>query len=134
MDEAPIYLFDGDCVLCSRGVHYVLKYEKTPDVQFVAIQSKQGQKLALENDIDPLNPHTFLFIKDGTVLALSDAVFALTRHIGGPARLLLPAAYVPRPIRDFFYRLIAKNRYRLFGKLPSCYVPAPEERHRFVMN
>ena len=59
---APIYLFDGHCVLCSRAVRYVLRHEKSPDIRFVAIQSGEGRTLAVKNDVDPDVPHTFLFV------------------------------------------------------------------------
>ncbi len=128
-----IYLFDGHCVLCSRGVRYVLKYEKSPDVRFVAIQSEEGRRLAERNGVDPDRPHTFLFVEDGRALQRTDAVFALVQKVGGPARRLLFLRFLPRALRDFFYARIAFNRYALFGRLDECYLPAPELRARFTL-
>lgn len=133
MNEAPIYLFDGHCVLCSRGVHYVLRHETQPITRFVSIQSAEGRALANENDVDPENPHTFLYVKNGRALKLSDAVFALGKDIGGPAKYVLWLRFLPRFIRDFAYSLLADNRYRLFGRTDHCYVPNADDRHRFVL-
>ena len=133
MTQNPIYLFDGMCVFCSRGVGYVLKYEKEPDVRFVAIQSQEGRKLAIENDVDPEEPHTFIFVKSGEIYTLSTAVIRLARHVGGWARWFTWMEIVPRRVRDWLYLRIALNRYALFGKLEVCYVPPPDERHRFVL-
>ena len=88
MADDCIYLFDGHCVLCSRGVRYVLKYEKAPEVRFVAIQSNEGRRLAEQNGVDPDKPHTFLYVENGKALERTDAVFALAEKVGGPARKL----------------------------------------------
>ena len=66
--SAPIYLFDGHCVLCSRGVQYALKYETKPHVKFVAIHSDKGRELAVTHGVDPDEPHTALYIDEaGTI-------------------------------------------------------------------
>jgi len=134
VSNAPIYLFDGICVLCSRGVNYVLRHEKQPEMRFVAIQSQEGRQLALDHDIDPENPQSFLFIENGQSYQLSDAVLAMAKFVGGPGRYFLWTRFVPRPLRDLAYGLVAKNRYRIFGKMDHCYVPKPDETHRFILN
>ncbi|WP_165793564.1 thiol-disulfide oxidoreductase DCC family protein [Hyphococcus luteus] len=133
MADDCIYLFDGHCVLCSRGVRYVLKYERSPELRFVAIQSEEGRRLAEANGVDPERPHTFLYVENGAALQRSDAVFALARKIGGPVRRFLFLRRLPRPVRDFFYDRIARNRYALFGRMKECYLPAPETRARFTL-
>jgi len=129
----PIWLFDSHCVLCSRGVKYTLRHEKSPQIRFVAIQSETGRTLAHQHGIDPDDPTTFLFIEGGRVLAASDAVIALSRHLTGAARLAPALRIVPKIVRDAAYHLIARNRYRLFGKADSCIVPEPQQRDRFIL-
>lgn len=133
MADDGIYLFDCHCVLCSRGVRYVLKHERSPEVRFVAIQSEEGRRLAQANGVDPARPHTFLYVENGAVLQRSDAVFALARKVGGPARRFLFLQRLPRPLRDFFYDRIARNRYALFGRMKDCCLPSPETRARFTL-
>lgn len=130
---APIYLFDGHCVLCSRAVQYVLRHEKTPEMRFVAILSEEGRALAKANDIDPEAPESFLIIQGGDVLRSSDAIMALCHYMGGIHKIVILGKILPRPLRDWLYGLIAKNRYKVFGRTEACYVPSPENRHRFVL-
>lgn len=86
-EDAPVWLYDGVCVLCSGSVHYTLRHEQDATIRFVAIQSREGRALAQAHGIDPDDPESFLFIEDGRALAKSDGVLALLRHLGGPARL-----------------------------------------------
>ena len=131
--NTPTFLFDGHCVLCSRGVHYVLRYEKSPETRFVAILSKEGRALAATHDIDPENPRSFLWLEEGKALPASDGVLALLRHVGGPAKIFRLGKIMPRPVRDWMYYAVAKNRYKVFGQMEACYVPTPENRDRFVL-
>jgi len=129
----PIFLFDGHCVLCSRGVHYVLKHETPPETRFVAILSEQGRKLAAAHAIDPENPQSFLWIEGDKALPASDGVLALLRHVGGPASIFRLGKILPRVLRDSMYYAVAKRRYKVFGRTEACYVPTPENRCRFVL-
>ncbi|MFN0193101.1 MAG: thiol-disulfide oxidoreductase DCC family protein [Aestuariivirga sp.] len=131
--EAPVWLFDSACMLCSRAVHYVLKHERKPDIRFVAIKSDEGRAIAARHGVDPENPQTFLFIEKGVALAKSDGVLALLRHVGGPARIFSLGVILPQRLRDFAYDLIAQNRHRLFGKTSFCRTPEGAELRRFVL-
>lgn len=133
MQRGPLYVFDGHCVLCSRGVAYILKHETQPDTRFIAILSGEGRKLAAVNNIAPENPESFLYITNGKAYQKSDAVLAMLRDVGGPAKIIRLGKFLPRFIRDFMYGMVAKNRYRVFGRTEMCYVPSPETRGRFVL-
>ena len=133
MRTPPIWLFDGACVLCSWGVRYTLRHEKTDSIRFVAIQTDEGRELAERHDVDPDDPASFLFVENGQALEKSDAVLALVRHLTGPARLILAFRWAPKRARDAVYSLIADNRYRVFGKAESCIAPDADQRHRFVL-
>ena len=132
-DDTPIWLFDSVCVLCEVSVQYALRHENGDTIRFVSIQSDMGREIADDHGIDPDNPATFLFVENGRALAKSDGVLALARHLNGPARLLLAGRIVPKALRDFAYDLVARNRYRLFGRRAKCILPSPETRHRFVL-
>ena len=132
-NSAPIWLYDGVCVLCSGGVRYTLRHERDHEIRFVAIQSQEGRALAQDHGIDPDEPDSFLFIENGRALAKSDGVLALTRHLNGPARLLLLGKALPKRWRDWLYDRVARNRYRLFGEKDTCEIPAPATRHRFTL-
>jgi predicted DCC family thiol-disulfide oxidoreductase YuxK len=133
MQNQPVWLFDSACVLCSGGVRYTLRHERAPLIRFVAIQSGAGRAIARQHGIDPENPDSFLFIDGGQALKKSDGVLALISYLDGPARLLLAGRVLPRLLRDWFYDRMARNRYRLFGKMQTCMVPDPATRQRFVL-
>jgi predicted DCC family thiol-disulfide oxidoreductase YuxK len=130
---APIWLYDGVCVLCSGAVQYVLRHERDHAMRFVAIQSAEGRALATLHGIDPDDPDTFLFIEDGIAHAKSDGALALFRHVSGLARFIGLARMIPGPLRDALYDVIARNRYRIFGKRAACLIPDAELRGRFAL-
>ena len=132
-EPAPIWLYDGVCVLCSGGVRYTLRHERDHATRFVAIQSAEGRALAERHGIDPDEPDSFLFIEHGQALAKSDGVIGLARHLGGPARLLLLGRLLPKRWRDWLYDRVARNRYSLFGRKQGCELPDPAQRHRFSL-
>ncbi|MDB5648561.1 MAG: hypothetical protein JWL62_81 [Hyphomicrobiales bacterium] len=137
----PIWLYDGECVLCSRAVRYTLDHERTPSIRFVAITSIEGRAIANLHGMDPEDPETFLFIEKGVALGRSQGVLALARQITnerhpsafGPARLLWVSRLFPRFLADRLYDLIARNRYQFFGRLAACEYPPLEFRHRFSL-
>lgn len=134
-EDAPVWLFDRDCVLCSNAVRHVLAHERaSPPIRFVAILSGEGRALAQRHGIDADNPESFLFVVNGRALAKSDGVIALARRLDGPARILILGRFLPRWLRDPAYDLVARTRYRVFGRKQNCLVPTPEERHRFVLS
>ena len=132
--QAPIYVYDGVCVLCSRAVQYVLRHDTSDSpIRFVAIKSQEGRQIARDNGVDPNDPHTFIFVDDDGSYVLSDAVFKMAKRAGGPGRFIRVFRFVPKPVRDWFYARLANNRYNWFGKLDHCFLPAELDRHRFVL-
>lgn len=126
-----LILFDGVCVFCSRWVRFVIDRDPDRRFRFVAIQSEAGRALAARYDIDADTPHTNAVILDGRIWFKSDAALAVlkvvsSRHGLGALRV------VPRALRDPVYDLVARNRYRIFGRTHTCMVPSPEDRDRFV--
>lgn len=133
MNRNAVWLFDGVCLLCSGAVRYTLRHEQEPNIRFVAIQSAEGRRLALEHGIDPNEPDTFLFIDNGKALTKSDGVLALVQHLKGPVRFAQIGRIVPRLWRDWLYDRIARNRYQLFGRSETCFLPDAGTRGRFVL-
>lgn len=131
--SAPLLLFDGDCALCAWGVSLVLRRERPGGrpVRFVALRSAEGRRLAAIHGIDALDPDTLLLVQDGRALRRSDAVLALAGRLRGPWGAVRLMRWVPRPLRDRAYDLVARRRRRLFGT--ACILPAPEHRGRFVL-
>jgi predicted DCC family thiol-disulfide oxidoreductase YuxK len=125
-----LILFDGVCVLCSGWVRFVIERDKAERFRFVPIQSPYGTALATRFGISSDNPETNAVVLGGRAWFKSDAAIAVLSslpHLGW-VRLLRP---VPRLLRDWVYDLIARNRYRWFGRTDSCLMPTPELMRRF---
>jgi predicted DCC family thiol-disulfide oxidoreductase YuxK len=132
MSGTPVILFDGLCALCSRSARFVLEHDRRGRFQLAAMQSEVGAALCQRFGVDAIDPATMLLIEDGRALRMSDAVFGICRGLGWPWRALGLFRVVPRPLRDAVYRLVARNRYRLFGRRETCWVPDDRWKDRML--
>jgi predicted DCC family thiol-disulfide oxidoreductase YuxK len=129
----PLYFFDGHCVLCSRFVGFCLAHDANGRLKFASTQSVLGQHVAqaLGLAASTLN-RTILLIENDTVFMRSTAALRSLRHLKGWPNLLQPLLRLPAFLRDPIYDLVARNRYCWFGRRPTCFVPTPQTRDRFV--
>jgi predicted DCC family thiol-disulfide oxidoreductase YuxK len=129
--DDDVILYDGVCVFCSRWVRFVATRDVGKRFRFTAIQSDYGARLAKAFGIDADDPDTNAVIHGGIAYFKSDgALTTLSLLPGwGWTRAL---RMVPRPIRDTVYNLVARNRYRIFGKYDACLVPDAEFRARVM--
>lgn len=127
-----IVVFDGVCNLCNRAVDFIMRHDHQRRFRFASSQSPVGQALVEAADLPAADTDTVLVIEDGTTFVRSDAVLHIARQLGRPWSLLWPLVHLPRPIRDLVYRLIARSRYRVFGRRDTCRIPSPDERNRFL--
>ena len=132
MDEPDgLILFDGVCVFCSSWVRFVLRHDRDRRFAFLPIQSERGRALAVRLGIDPDAPKTNAVLLDGQIWLRSDAALNVLGAMPS-TRWLAGLRVLPRPLRDAAYGLIARNRYRIFGRSETCMVPSPEDRARFL--
>ena len=113
-----IVLFDGICNLCNASVRFITRHDKNNTIQFASLQSETAKQLLLKMNINAQKIDSIIFISNEKMFIKSDAAIEIAKLLHGFPRLLNYFQFIPRPIRDFVYELIAKNRYRLFGK--SC--------------
>ncbi|WOE75812.1 thiol-disulfide oxidoreductase DCC family protein [Alterisphingorhabdus coralli] len=130
--DAPIIVFDAMCVLCSSNAQFILKYDRKQYFFLASMQEAVGEALYRRNGIDPNNPETLIVVDGDKVLRNSDAVLEIYTRIGWPWKIMGLFRLVPRALRDPVYRLIARNRYRLFGQRDSCWLPTPEQKARVL--
>ncbi len=137
-ESHPIILYDGICGLCNRVVQFVLRHDRKAIFHFAALQSSFGQQiLARHNNSANEFDTVCLVLGHGQcserVLVRSDATQFIFQKLGGLWRLLSSAAnFIPRPVRDWAYRIIARHRYRLFGRYETCPLASPETKARFL--
>jgi predicted DCC family thiol-disulfide oxidoreductase YuxK len=126
-----VILYDGVCVFCSRWIRFVASRDAERRFRFTAIQSGYGMKLAQAFGIDPDDPDTNAVVHGGTARFKSDGALTVLSALPGWgwARALF---WVPKPLRDIVYNLVARNRYRIFGKYQECFVPDASFRARVM--
>jgi predicted DCC family thiol-disulfide oxidoreductase YuxK len=126
-----LVLYDGTCILCSSWFHFVAKRDHVRRFLFTPIQSDFGRALALRLGIDPVNPQTNAVMLDGKVYLFSDSALAVLSVLPRWkwARVL---RLVPRSLRDPFYRVVARNRYRWFGRHEQCDMGGLAYRDRVI--
>ena len=125
--QRPVIIFDAMCVLCSANAQFVLNNDPHGRFLLASMQSEVGRALYRKFGIDPNDPDTMVVVTGDTALRNSDAVLAIYAGLDWPWRALAILRLVPRIIRDPLYRLIAKNRYRIFGKRETCWLPSGGE-------
>ena len=131
--EQPILFFDGVCNLCSGAVQFILKHDRSGRIQFASLQSDLAQELLPAHGVDPAALSSLVLLERGRVYTESAGALRTAELMGGPlAGLARLGGIVPRALRDGIYRLIARNRYRAFGKKEACWLPRPEWRARFI--
>jgi predicted DCC family thiol-disulfide oxidoreductase YuxK len=128
----PIIVFDAECVLCSANAQFVLKHDKKGIFRLASMQGEIGSALYRDNGIDPHDPNTMIVIDGNQVRQNSDAVLSIYEALGFPWSLAVVFRIVPLFIRDPLYRLVARNRYRLFGKRESCWIAPDEYKDRIL--
>jgi predicted DCC family thiol-disulfide oxidoreductase YuxK len=130
----PILLYDGVCGFCNKSVQTILAHDQKGTLRFAPLQSKFGESILARHQLGNLDSVVYVdgSVQPERVFIRSNAALQVARYLGGGWKLLLIFYLLPRPIRDFFYDLFAKYRYRFFGKYESCMVPPPEVRSRFV--
>jgi predicted DCC family thiol-disulfide oxidoreductase YuxK len=133
MDTAnPIVLFDGVCNLCNGSVQFILRHDPAARFRFASLQSPVGQELLTRFGMDPKLLDSVVLVEGDRWFKESDAALRIARGMSGGWKALAVLGVIPRPIRDAAYRLIARNRYRWFGKQETCWLPTPELRGRFL--
>lgn len=128
----PIILFDAECILCSANAQFVLTQDRKKRFRLAAMQGEVGSGLYRRFGIDPTNPDSIIVVDGDKMLRDSDAVLAIYAGLGWPWKALALLRLVPRVLRDPLYLFVARNRYRIFGRRESCWLPSPEFRDRLL--
>ena len=132
MERSPVILFDGECNLCSAWVRFIIKRDPAGRLRFASLQSPAAEILLRRHCILPGAMGTIVLVDGDRCFTRSDALIEITRELSAPWPLFTILKLVPRFLRDACYDLLARNRYRWFGKLASCMVPTAEIRSRFL--
>lgn len=126
-----IILFDGVCHFCNWNVQFIIRRDPHAKFLFASLQSETGQRLLQRHHISK-EEYSIVLVKDNRYYTQSTAVLHIARHLHRLYPMLYICIAMPRPLRDVFYRFIAKNRYKWFGKEDQCRIPSAEDKTRFL--
>lgn len=127
-----VLLFDGVCKLCNGWARFVIRHDRPPRIRMATVQSPEGQALLAWAGLPLDRFNTVAVIRDRCVWVRSDAILQVFTLLPGSWRALALLRIFPRRLRNWAYDLIARNRYRLFGKYDSCLLPSAEHTQRFL--
>ncbi|RBL90753.1 thiol-disulfide oxidoreductase DCC family protein [Chitinophaga flava] len=127
-----IILFDGVCNFCNASINFVIRHDRQGRFRFAPLQSETAVALGTSLHFDTSRLETFVLVQNGKVYTKSTAALRVARQLPFPWRGMYAFIIIPRFIRDAVYSLVARNRYRWFGKKDSCMIPTPEIRGRFL--
>jgi predicted DCC family thiol-disulfide oxidoreductase YuxK len=131
-DNKSLLLFDGVCNLCNSSVQFILLRDKKDRFRFASLQSDYGQSLLREHNLPTESFNSLVLVENGKIYQKSTAALRIARKLKGLWPLLFAFIIIPPFIRNFVYDIIAKNRYRWFGKKEECMLPRPEWKQKFL--
>jgi predicted DCC family thiol-disulfide oxidoreductase YuxK len=131
-DDLPTIIFDGHCVLCSGWANFVLRHDRDGRYRLLAAQSPLARALYVHLDLDPNDYQTNILLAGGVAWLKSEGSIRMAEGLGLPWSPAGAFRVLPLPFRDWLYELVARNRFRLFGRRETCYFPTPAFRDRFL--
>lgn len=127
----PIILFDGVCNLCNGSVQFIIKRDKEAKFRFASLQSEAGKKILEQFQLPTDTFNSFILYEDGKIYTRSTAALRVFSQLKN-WKWVSAFQYVPKFLRDGVYNLVARNRYKWFGKKDECMIPTPELKSRFL--
>ena len=130
--EKPVVLFDGVCNLCESSVQFIIRNDKAGKFRFASLQSAYAEtNLSLGSIVKDDDLKSIILQQGNELKTKSTAVLTIAKDLSGLWPVLYVFIVVPKFLRDWIYDIVAKNRYRWFGKKDQCMIPTPELRSRF---
>lgn len=132
MHTHPILFFDGLCNLCTASVQFIIRHDPKQRFRFASLQSTTARSILGQPVLATDQPDSFLLWENGTVYSRSEAALRVTKRLSGAWPLLYVFRIVPVGIRDGIYHIVARNRYRWFGRKNECWVPSAALQQLFL--
>ena len=129
--KMAIVLFDGECNFCDASVQFILKHDPKGIFKFASLQSEIGQQLLNDFNV-PKNMDSIVLIEGNGFYTKSTAALKIARQLKGFWKFFYIFIIIPKFLRNSVYSVIAKNRYKWFGKKETCMLPTAEQRNRFL--
>jgi predicted DCC family thiol-disulfide oxidoreductase YuxK len=127
-----IVLIDGVCHLCQGLVRFIVPRDPRANFMFASLQSEAAKELLRAGSLPGNQLNTVVLVENGSYYTESAAVLRIARRLRFPWPLAYVFILVPKPLRNALYRLVARNRYRWFGRDEQCLLPSPDLKRRFL--
>jgi len=131
-EKHALIIFDGVCNFCNSSVNFIIRRDKKDHFRFTPFQSETAKKILSGIKTEDANPDSVILLEDGILYFKTTAALSIAKELSGAWHLFYVFIIVPTFIRNFFYNLIARNRYKWWGKKDSCMVPSPDVRKKFL--
>lgn len=132
-NNKKIILFDGVCNLCNGAVKFIIKRDHNDTFRFAALQSESGRKLLAERNIDTEDIDSIILIEPNVAYyTKSTAALEIGASLKGLRTLSSILLWLPESFRNIVYDIVAKNRYKWYGKRDSCIIPSEELKNKFI--
>ena len=128
----PVIFFDGVCNLCTGSVQFIIKHDPKHYFRFASLQGDIGQQLLEKFNLPTAEFGSFILFEEGKVYTKSSAALRVTKKLNGLWPGLYAFMITPLFIRNTVYTVIARNRYKWFGKKEECWIPTPELQKLFI--
>lgn len=122
-----VVIFDGECILCNRALSILIKIDRHKILRYTSLQGEYVKRLSLPNDMDSI-----IFYNEGQLYYKSTAILKILRSLGGVWVVVNMSYVIPMGMRDYLYDIVAKFRYKFFGKMESCRMSKEEEKALFI--
>jgi predicted DCC family thiol-disulfide oxidoreductase YuxK len=132
LKNKSIVLFDGVCNLCNSSVNFIIKHDSNEHYLFASLQSDVAKDILLQFDLKKYNLNTILLFENGFIYDRSTAVLKIMKRLDKGYPILYFFIIIPKKIRDWVYDVIAKNRYKWFGRKDTCMIPKNTIKKRFL--
>ena len=132
MNTDKIVFFDGVCNLCNTTIQFLIAKNDKKSLRFSSLQSNFAQQFLKDRNLKPTNFESIYYLKDDKLYSHSGAMLEIVKELKGFYPYFNVLKIIPKPIRDYIYKWISKNRYRWFGKKEVCWMPTPDLKDRFI--
>ena len=127
-----LILFDGVCNLCNSSVQFVIARDKTNHFVFAPLQSQYAKTLLVKHKLSPITINSIVLVEAGKAYIKSTGALKIAKHLSGFWPIMYLFIIVPPFVRNAVYDIVAKNRYKWFGKMDKCMLPTPEIKDKFI--
>lgn len=132
MEKNALILFDGVCNFCNSSVNFIIKRDNKNYFKFSPLQSEYSRNVLEQSNLSSKDFESIILYENNKLYQKSTAALKIAKHLSGLWNIFYVFIIIPPFIRDFFYDIIAKNRYKWFGKREMCMIPTAEIKEKFL--